>query len=643
MQFKKSLVIVFVFLSFLNINAQEFKLGKVTIAELEEKVHPKDSSAVAAMLFNNGNVRFEYIESKGLMMILEVKTKIKIYKKEGYDWANKAVSRYIGTDGETVNFSDAATYNLVDGKVVKTKLDKNGEFDEKINKYYGKNKIVLPNVKEGSIIEYSYTLRSKSIADIRDWYFQASIPVNHSEYDITILDYLTYNKQTKGYIYPKITSENAFNQQSRTKFVLENIPAMKDENFVNNIDNYKASVSYELAMINIPGKYYKTFSSDWASVTKTIYENDSFGAELNKTGYFEDNINALIKGLRTKDEKISAIFNYVKSSVKWNDYTGYSCNDGVKNAYKDKTGNVAEINLMLTAMLRFAGLDANPVLVSTRENGIALFPSRTAFNYVIAAVETPEGLILLDATEKYAEPNVLPLRDLNWFGRLIRKDGTSTQVDLEAKTLSIEASYISVVLNSDGSVSGKIRRQLTDHEALEFRKKNITTSNEIYLEELESKNNNIEINDYVRENESDLSKPIMESYSFIDTKDIEMINDKIYISPMLFMSTKENPFKQEVREYPIDFGYPFQKKYNFNMQIPEGYVVESMPEPINIGTGENLGTFKYIIGNSGNTIQVSITTTINTALLAPDYYEILKGFYQQIIDKQNEKIILSRI
>lgn len=457
------------------------------------------------------------------------------------------------------------------------------------------------------------------------------------------MQYLTYNKQTKGYVYPKITNENAYNQQSRTKFVLENIPAMKDENFVNNIDNYKASVSYELAMINIPGKYYKTFSSDWESVTKTIYDNDSFGEELNKTGYFEGDITKLLTGLNTQPEKIAAILNYVKSSVKWNDYTGYSCNDGVKKAYKDKTGNVAEINLMLTAMLRFAGLDANPVLVSTRDNGIALFPSRTAFNYVIAAVGTPEGLILLDATEKYAEPNVLPLRDLNWFGRLIRRDGTSTQVDLEAKTLSREAANMSVVLNSDGSASGKIRRQLTDHEALEFRIKNIATSNEIYLEELESQNNSIEISDYVRENGSDLSKPLVESYSFKDTKDIEIINDKIYVSPMFFLTTKENPFKQEVREYPVDFGYPFQNKYNFNIEIPEGYVVESMPQPINIGTGENRGTFKYMIGNTGNTIQVSITTTINTTLVASNYYGILKDFYQQMIDKQNEKIVLKKI
>ena len=139
---------------------------------------------------------------------------------------------------------------------------------------------------------------------------------------------------------------------------------------------------------------------------------------------------AVITGLTNQNEIILAVLNYVKSNVNWNGYNGYSCDDGVKKAYKDETGNVAEINLMLTAMLQTAGLKVNPVLISTRANGISIFPNHSAFNYVIAAVETTEGLILLDATSKFSTPNVLPFRDLNWKGRLIGKDGTSEEVDL---------------------------------------------------------------------------------------------------------------------------------------------------------------------------------------------------------------------
>jgi hypothetical protein len=672
MLFKKLLVIVFTILLFSISHAQEFKLGKVSIAELQEKAHPKDSSAVAAILFKKGETTFKYSDTEGFQAVTVVQTRIKIYKKEGYNWANQEVPYHLDSSlNENVSFSDAYTYNLVGGKIEKIKLKSDGLFDEKINKFWGQKKITMPNVKEGSIIEYEYTIRTGLIGSLRDWYFQSSIPVNFSEYKTYIPEYFIYNTNQKGYVMLNTNATKKTNQiilrdkertgggmnavkttfsedkidyvETQTTYSAKDLPAMKEEAFVNNIDNYSSSISHELSMTMYPNSIPKTYSTDWESVVKTIYNYDDFGPELNKTGYFDDDINKLLTGITLQNDRIAAIYNYVKSSVKWDNFKGYSCNDGVKKAYKDKTGNTAEINLMLTAMLRYAGLNANPVLVSTRDNGITFFPSRTAFNYVIAAVETPEGMILLDATEKYAEPNILPLRDLNWTGRLIRKDGTSTEVDLMPKTLSKEAMSMNIVVKNDGSVDGKVRRQLVDHEALQFRKENLTKSKDIYLEELEGKNNNIEISDYLRDNDLDLSKPIVENYAFKDTKGTEIINDKIYISPMLFLTAKNNPFKQEVREYPVDFGYPMLNKYNINLEIPEGYVIESMPTSMNIATGDNIGTFKYMIANADNKIQIAITSTINTAIVAPDFYPVLKGFYQQMIDKQNEKIVLKKI
>jgi len=387
----------------------------------------------------------------------------------------------------------------------------------------------------------------------------------------------------------------------------------------------------------------KSYSTDWETMAKTIYDNEDFGVELNKTGYFEEDVNAILSGITSRDERISAIFNFVKAKVKWNEYYDYYCHDGVKKAYKDKVGNVAEINLMLTAMLRYAGISANPVLVSTRSNGVSIFPNRSAYDYVISAVEIENDLILLDATENFSSPNILPLRDLNWQGRLIRKDGTSANVDLMPKTFSKENVSMNLSLDASGTINGKIRKQISNHLALSFRQNYVELTNDAYLEKLENKNNGIEISDYVRENEKDLSKPIMETYSFKDTKSLEIIGDKMYVSPLLFLSVSENPFKQEKREYPVDFGYPTQDKYNINIEIPAGYTVESLPTAINLVTGDDLGAFKYIIANSGNKIQISITTDINTAIVPADYYDILKDFFQKMVDKQNEKIVLKKV
>jgi hypothetical protein len=655
-----------------NANAQEFKLGKVSIAELEQKVHPKDTAAVAAILFKKGETRFEFMKEEGFKVITEVIMRIKIYKKEGYDWANKEV-RFLsgsGTIKEAVTFSDAVTYNLVAGKIEKTKLKSEGEFVEKVNKYWSKKKITLPNLKEGSVIEFKYSIRTNNIGMLRDFYFQTDIPVNYAENKTYIPEYFIYNIKIKGYISPKITvekssasftinskeraddglvSKTTFSsdkidyQETRTTYVANDMPAMKEEAFVNNIDNYTVSLVQELSMTKYPNEPLKPYSSDWNAVVKTIYDYDDFGPELDKKGYFEDDLKTVISGLSTQDEIVLAILNHVKATVKWNENYGYSCDDGVKQAYKDKTGNVAEINLMLTAMLRTAGFKANPVLVSTRENGISIFPNRGAFNYVIAAVETPTGLILLDATSKFSNPNVLPFRDLNWFGRLIRKDGTSVEVDLMPKTPSNSNVIMMYSIDATGKITGKLRRQRTDQNAMIFRSEIDNVKDDEYLEKLENENEKIEISDYSRTNEKDIKLPISETCTFTSTNLCEIIGEKIYINPMLFLTKKHNPFQQETRDYPVDFGYPFIDKYNVNVIIPDGYVVEVLPKPTQLNMEGNIGGFQYIVNATGNKIQLAITHQINTPIVSSEYYSMLKEYYQAMIAKETEKIVLKKV
>ncbi|OOG71873.1 DUF3857 domain-containing protein [Flavobacterium sp. A45] len=667
----KHLIFLLFVLFYSTTNAQEFKLGKVSIAELEQKSHPKDTAAVAAILFKKGETRFEFMQSEGFRVVTEVAMRIKIYKKDGYDWANQAVRFIPGTGSikENVLFADAVTYNLVAGKIEKTKLKSEGEFEEKIDKYWSRKKITLPNVKEGSILEFRYKIMSNRIGMLREFYFQTDIPVDYAEYKTYVPEYFIYNSEMKGFTTPQINvekSQKSFNitskersqglvsstnfsadkieyQETKTTYTAQNMPAMKEEAFVNNIDNYTTSLVQELSMTKYPNEPLKPYSTDWNAVVKTIYDNDDFGAELNKTGYFEDDLKAVVVGLTTQDEIVLAILNYLKSTVKWNEYYGYSCNDGVKKAYKDKTGNVAEINLMLTAMLRSAGLKANPVLISTRANGVSVFPNHSAFNYVIAAVEGNEGLILLDATSKFSTPNVLPFRDLNWMGRLIRKDGTSQEVDLMPKKASNNNVVIMYAIDASGKITGKLRRQRTDHNAMSFRSEIENIKEEDYLERMENENAKIEIADYKRTNEKDVKLPIVETCSFTGTNLCEIIGEKIYINPLLFFTKEQNPFKQEEREYPVDYGFPFMDNFTVNIDIPQGYVIETLPKSSVFNMEDNIGSFKFISNASGSSIQLSISHQINTPIVSSEYYSMLKEYYQGMIAKETEKIVLKKV
>ena len=651
MNYLKSLVSIVLLMKVASVSAQKYNLGKVTVDELKEKQHPLDTTAAAAIIFKKGLVTFRYDDIEGFVKVTTVKAKIKIYKKEGYEWANHAVDFYtVSQSRDKLTFHNVATYNLVNGKVEKTKIKSDGEFTEQVNKYWGRKKITLPNVKEGSIVEYEYILESPRIAVFGDWKFQYDVPVNYSEFETIVPEYFDYKSFQRGVSNLKRTTSSLVNGASRdqftdyiTNYVAENLPAMREESYVNNIDNYRLAVSHELSSVRYPRQLRKLLSTDWESVVKLIYDDSDFGMEVNKTGYFESDLASVLAGVNSSEEKIGKIFSFVKSKVKWNNYVGYSCNDGVRNAYKKGTGNVAEINLMLTAMLRYAGLDANPILISTRTNGIASFPSHSAFNYVIAGVQLPGGLVMMDATEQYSLPNILPIRDLNWIGRLIRKDGTSTPIDLMPNVAAKEVVNMQFSVEPSGKIKGMLRKQLTNHEALIYRDRYLNLNEESYLDNLENRHNNIEVDKYSRQNATDLSQPIVESFEFTDSKSLEVINDKIYVNPLLFLTMTENPFKQAVRTYPIDFTYPNQTKYNVMIDVPAGYSIETLPAMASVATGEGMGSFKYIIGESNNKVQVSITFDLNNSIVSPKYYDVMKMFFQNFVDKTNEKIVFRKI
>lgn len=324
----------------------------------------------------------------------------------------------------------------------------------------------------------------------------------------------------------------------------------------------------------------------------------------------------------------------------WNKLEGYRCNEGVREAYKTGVGNVAEINLLLTLMLQKAGVSANPVLLSTRENGLASYPSINAYNYVIAAVEVPEGLILLDATEKNTTVSVLPLRTLNSQGRLIRREGSSTSVQLRPSILSKEMKQVMAKIEENGKVSGKIRVHKTEYNAYKFREIYFKVLESSYVENLEKSNNNIQIENFTIINVEDLSKPVIAEFDFSEDQKVEIIGSKMYLSPMLFYQFTENPFKLEKREYPIDFFYSQQDKHSFLISIPEGYTVESLPSMLAIALENNSLVYKYTIQLEGNVIKLNSTLDINEAVIPATYYDDLKDFFKKIVDKQAEKVVL---
>ena len=659
----QTLIIILVFFCFSKSNAQKYELGKVTVAQLQEKVHPKDTSASAAIIFKKGRTFFTYNNTNGFSANHVYEFKIKIYKKEGLAWADQKVKFYIGYEKlneDRLEFSQAITYNLENGAIVKTKLDNQGTFKKKINKYWNEKTITLPNVKVGSIIEYKYILKTENIVKLPDFEFQYEIPVDYFEYKTEIPEFYVYKTILVGKTPitsdAKITAgsqsfEDEHNQTSRLSYQQitsthtgRDITALRLEPYVNNIENYKGSIQYELERIRYPDQPVKDYALTWEGVASTIFKDEDFGKELNQSDFLLEDVRKLLGNVESLKERLDIIFKFVQNKMNWNEENGYYTDKGVVKAYKEQTGNAAEINFILIDMLKVAGVEVNPVLVSTVENGIPVYPTRTGFNYVIAAAEIDGKEILLDATHKFTSPNILPLNLLNWKGRLIKKDGTSKEIDLYPALVSKEFSNTIAKLDASGKIEGKVRVQRTDYDAYSFRVQNADKNQESYLEKYEEQLGDLKILDYAIENKkTNLSNPIIETFSFSSDNQSEIIGGKIFISPLLFFTRTKNPFTQEIRQMGIYFGYPSQEKFNLNLDIPEGYSVESMPKPIRISTEDKAITYTFNISNEGNKIQISCIKEINNSIFAADEYTGLKDVFQKILASQNEKIVLKKI
>src|SRR5690606_2379522 len=139
------------------------KFGKVTIKELQNQVYNIDSQARAVVLQDVGVASIEG-NSKGWFSIVLKRHKIvHILKQSGYSLANVEVPLYRNSnnDEERISNIKAITYNIENGKLVQTKMDKTNLFTEKVSKTRILKKFTIPNVKEGSIIEYQYEVNSE--------------------------------------------------------------------------------------------------------------------------------------------------------------------------------------------------------------------------------------------------------------------------------------------------------------------------------------------------------------------------------------------------------------------------------------------------------------------------------------------------
>ncbi|MEJ8803069.1 DUF3857 domain-containing protein [Pontibacter sp. H249] len=624
------------------------KFGKVEEAELQMKSYDQDTSAAAVILYDFGRTRFEF--NQKVQVVFERHIRIKILKKSGYDWANVSVPYFInGTTKERVSNIKAYTFNSADGKEQKDKLETKDVFDEKQTEYRHLKKFTMPNVKEGSVLDITYTIFSDFIYTMREWEFQHSIPVIHSEYRAQIPEYFDYKFLMQGYQalddtkQNKSTGANTNVQNNEYYWVMKDVPALKSEKYITSLSDYQSKIEFELELVRFPGEAARTMTGNWDEVNTKLLQNESFGTQLNRSSFFKADIATIVTENKEPAEKMNAVYELVKKRMTWNGKYGIYTNDPIRKVYDNGTGSAAEINLLMTSMLLEAGLDAAPVLLSTRDNGQVRQgpPMITKFNYVVTHVKVGEKEYFLDATEPLLPAGMLPVRCLNGLGRIVKKTD-HRWIDIKPNYNYIKLFNADLTINNQGEITGTGTESAGGYNALIMRKSIKEEGEDKYMEKLAKEVGNLKVGKPKIENLNNINGALNITYN-ITAGGSGQVNDVIYLNPMMGHGEKENPFKLKERMYPVDFGMPIDETYICRFVLPDGYDVDEAPKNIAVNLPEGQGRFVYYIEKNGNEVQIMSKISINKTIFYAPEYPYLKEFYNQIVAKHAEQLVIKKL
>ncbi len=645
----------------------DISFGKVDKATLSMTHYPLDSTAGAVVLGDYGSSRIDYNQAQGLQAIFTRHTRIKIFDRSAYDLANVYVNLYKqGNDEERISQIKGYTYNLENGKVVKTKLNRRDVFKEDYSESLNRAKFTLPNVKEGAVIEYSYRVTSEFLAYLRDWEFQREVPTAWSEYEVTIPEYFHYNQLSRGYhplvVNERTSSSGSFNfsnkertndrvtqtttsysslnfQQLVQRWAAQEVPALTEEPYITTMNDYVTQMVFELSSINIPGQSFQDFSSTWEEVDKELMSHTYFGDLLSSSQSVRKTAEAVIVGAASPHEKMVRLYNYVRDHVKWNEEARLVGSQSLKKTLSEGTGNSADANLLLIALLREVGLDAHPVVLSTRSHGMVRepFPRINQFNYVIAQVQVDSTSQLLDATAPLCPYNLLPLRCLNNRGRIVGPAVAAPWVPLQSAAPSAHMVMANLTIK-DNQLVGTVVRSNAQYDALRVRRKIASFSSEDNFV-ASIKQSQPGIRHYELAPGEALEESVKETMEVAFSNGLQQAGKILYVDPFVIES-EENPFKSTTRTYPVDYPHLMRHLYILNLTIPDGYAVDELPEALAIALPNDGGTYRFAVTQRGNVLQINSKLSISKTRFYAQEYEALKLFHQQVADKQREQIVL---
>ncbi len=561
---------------------------------------------------------------------------------------------------------EGRTYNLESNEIKDTRLNKHDVFTKEVKEDLYETTFSLPSVKEGSIIEYSYDLVSSVRDVLPEWNIQGKYAKLITSYEVTYPQNFEYTSvahvRPRKVIYPSVNSAlvgaDEFCQVNTVPgtpqmpvscfWMRRNVPAIKAEPYVYNTENNLETMSLQITgFLDVNGMTH--VGNTWAKMDKILLDNKNFGA-VNKQNRFLDGIlDSLRKAAPDGPELTRAIYNYVRAEYSLNnDKSSLYSSRSIQEVFRNKQGSVAEINMLLCALLANAELDAAPLLLGTTANVSpnVIFPTLDRFNYLACVVARGPGYLLLDASDKNNAYGMLPINCYNGYARVLKGRGEGDGIDLTTEMIKDKGlTGIRISGITDTSADIEITRKFGIPESSTLRKawheddglrqkfidnlvndqhKDLTiTSSSVQMEENPDTNLMIKLSGVMH---------------------FDKNTNVLYLNAFMAKKLNKNPFTAAQRNLPIEYPCQQQDEYYISIVLPKGYEFADIPKSagMDIDSGAMHYEVNYIYYEAMRTLTIKSAFTVNVTTYSAESYSQVKAFYHDMMKEENAVLTIKK-
>jgi len=339
--------------------------------------------------------------------------------------------------------------------------------------------------------------------------------------------------------------------------------------------------------------------------------------------------------------KISAVYDFVKSRVIWNGHNGLLPSGNLKEVWERRKGNAGEINLLLLKLMNWLDIPASPLLVAESDYGNvdSTYPSYSYFNKTVVYTEVEGKIYILDASNRHYNIGTIPGKLLNTFALLVdRKKSYLFRITSQGQSYKKQV-FLEGVISNQGVLKGSAWLNFEEYAAVNEAEYLKNQGEDQVRASLQEQNKGLIIEKFdtkIPENNSKVA--VSEEINF--NVQYDLTDHFLFINTNLLTGFRKNPFVSESRLSGINFYYPFVVNIQMEFSLPEGTVIEKIPENKSIVTEQRKMVFARIIKPENEKLIIKYTFTQSQSYYKQEEYGAVKKFYEGMVDLLNDPVVL---